>query len=52
MLVLTPKFDEEVHIGNDVTVKIYPKDGKILMAITAPKSLDIWRGKWVDKTDV
>ena len=38
MLILTRKFDEEIKIGSDITVKILSvSDGQVKLGITAPK---------------
>ena len=43
MLVIKPRFNEKVYIGDDIVVEIYPKNNKIVLAIDAPDDIPIVR---------
>ena len=50
MLILTRKFEEEIKIGSDITVKILAvSEGQVKLGITAPKNVEIYRGEIYDK---
>jgi len=50
MLILTRKFDEEIKIGSEITVKILSiSDGQVKLGITAPIDVEIFRGEIYDK---
>ena len=50
MLILTRKFDEEIKIGSEITVKILSiSDGQVKLGITAPVDVEIFRGEIYDK---
>lgn len=50
MLVLTRKINEEIKIGNDITIKILSSsENQIKIGIEAPKSVQIYRGEVYDK---
>jgi carbon storage regulator len=50
MLILTRKIDEEIRIGSEVTVKVLSvSDGQVKLGISAPKSVEIFRGEIYEK---
>jgi carbon storage regulator len=50
MLILTRKFDEEIKIGSEITVKILAiSEGQVKLGITAPNSVEIFRGEIYEK---
>lgn len=50
MLILTRKFNEEIKIGSEITVKILSiSDGQVKLGITAPNSVEIFRGEIYEK---
>ena len=50
MLILTRKFDEEIKIGSDITVKVLSiSEGQVKLGITAPGSVEIFRGEIYEK---
>jgi carbon storage regulator len=50
MLILTRKFNEEIKIGSDITVKVLSiSDGQVKLGITAPNNVEIFRGEIYEK---
>jgi carbon storage regulator len=50
MLILTRKFDEEIKIGSEITVKVLSvSDGQVKLGITAPANVEIFRGEIYEK---
>ena len=50
MLILTRKFDEEIKIGSEITVKVLSiSDGQVKLGISAPNNVEIFRGEIYEK---
>jgi carbon storage regulator len=50
MLILTRKFNEEIKIGSEITVKVLSiSDGQVKLGITAPDIIEIFRGEIYEK---
>lgn len=50
MLILTRKFDEEIKIGSEITVKVLSiSEGQVKLGITAPNNIEIFRGEIYEK---
>jgi carbon storage regulator len=50
MLILTRKFEEEIKIGSEITIKVLSlSDGQVKLGITAPHDVEIYRGEIYDK---
>jgi carbon storage regulator len=50
MLILTRKFDEEIKIGSEITIKILSiSEGQVKLGITAPDNVEIFRGEIYEK---
>jgi len=46
MLVLTRKANEEIHIGNDIIIKVVAtSSGRVKIGIDAPRDIDVMRGE-------
>lgn len=46
MLVLSRKKDEELHLGDDIRIKVVRiTGGRVRLGIVAPKSIEVRRGK-------
>ena len=50
MLILTRKFNEEIKIGSDITVKVLSiSDGQVKLGISAPDTVEIFRSEIYEK---
>lgn len=50
MLILTRKFNEEIKIGSEITVKVLSiSDGQVKLGISAPINVEIFRGEIYEK---
>ena len=50
MLILTRKINEEIKIGQEITVKILAiSEGQIKLGISAPDNVEIFRGEIYEK---
>ncbi len=50
MLVLTRKVQEEIHIGNNITIKVVAtSNGRVKIGIDAPANVRIIRGEIVQQ---
>ena len=50
MLVLTRKVEQEIQIGDDITIKVLRiQDGKVRLGIAAPRGMSIVRDDAVKK---
>lgn len=49
-LVLERKQSEAIHLGSDVIITVVQvQNGRVKLAITAPKSLEIWRSELIER---
>lgn len=49
MLVLTRKYGERIHIGDDIVVTIRKTGTTVKVGVDAPKDMKILRGEIVDQ---
>ncbi|OZU14475.1 hypothetical protein CCO48_02455 [Salmonella enterica subsp. enterica serovar Altendorf] len=52
MLAFTRRWGEEIHIGNDIVVKIINSYGKqVRVSVEAPKDVKVFRGEVIKRQE-
>ena len=49
MLWLSRKAGEVIHVGDNITVHLARKNGKVLIGVEAPKEILVLRGELVEQ---